>query len=101
MDLNINIDADAVNKAVVDAIVKSAIGEQVAASVKRVMEGLRSSYNNPIDTVISSHVSAIVRDVLEKEYGATIREKIAEALKSKLSDEFIQRVVEKAADRYA
>lgn len=101
MDLNINIDADAINKAVVDAIVKSAIGEQVVASVKRVMDGMRTSYNNPIDAVINQHVAAIVRDVLEKEYGPVMREKIAEALKTKLSDEFIQRVVEKASDRYA
>ena len=50
--------------------------------------------------MIRNHVAVICREVLIKEYGETIREKIKESLANKLSNDFIDRICEKASEKY-
>lgn len=99
--MELSIDPEAVNRLVADAILKSAIGEAVKKAVDKEIGNLNKSYDNPIDAVIRNHTAEIVRQVLRDEYSEMIRQKIAEALSHKLSLDFIDRVCEKAADRYA
>lgn len=98
MELKIN--PEDVNKLVADAVLNSAIGEAIKKSIVKEMGNLNRTFDNPIDTVIRNHVSEITRNILIAEYGETIREKMKVILSEKLSDEFISRVCDKAADRY-
>lgn len=99
--MEIKIDSQDVNRLVADAVLKSAIGDAVKAAVERTVKDLNSAYNNPIDSVIRNHVCEIVREVLNKEHGAAIRERLKVALESKLSQEFMDKVCEAAASRYS
>lgn len=98
--MELKIDAQAINDMVADAILKSAIGDAVKKAIEKELVNLNKSYDNPLEAVIRNHVAGIVRDVLVKEHGEMIRQKISAALASKLSADFIDRVCEKATDRY-
>lgn len=98
--MELKIDPEAVNKLVADAVLNSAIGEAVKKAVEKELANLSRGYDNPLESVVRNHVAEIARTVLREEHGPAIREKIAAALAAKLSDDFMDRVCEKAAERY-
>lgn len=98
--MELKIDPEAVNKLVADAVLNSAIGEAVKKAVDKEIVNLSQSYNNPLESVIRNHVAEITRTVLREEHGEAIRAKVSASLAQKLSDDFIDRVCEKAAERY-
>lgn len=101
MDLNVNIDPKTIEQYLVDAILKSSIGDAVKESVNRVLKNCQQSYNNPIDAVINQHIGNMVREVLHENHREEIKEAVTKGLAAKLTDDFIQRVVEQAASRYS
>ncbi len=101
MELNVNVDADAINKMVSDAILKSTLGDAVKKAIDTQLANLTRSYDNPLESVIRMHVADMVREVLRTEHQEALRQRLVAALAEKLSDEFIDRVCEKAADRFA
>ena len=98
--MELKIDPEAVNKLVADAVLNSAIGEAVKKAVEKELANLSRGYDNPLEIVVRTHVADIALTVLREEHGTAIREKIAAALSLKLSDAFINRVCEKAVERY-
>ena len=98
--MELKIDAEAINKMVAEEVLKSAIGESLKRAIEKEIEKLGSHYNNPLETVVRQYVTAKARDVLEKEHGEAIREKLSEYLAAFLSQEFVNRVCEKALERF-
>ncbi len=98
MELNIN--AEDVNRLVAEAVLKSKIGDAVKAAVAKELVNLSRSYDNPIESVVRNHVAELCREVLRTEHGDVIRAKVSAALATKLSDTFIDRVCEQAVQRY-
>lgn len=98
--MELKIDPGAVNKLVADAVLNSAIGEAVKRAIEKEIANLSRGYDNPLESVVRNHVAEIARSVLLEEHGEAIRAKLSVALAAKLSDEFIDRVCEKAAERY-
>jgi len=94
MDLNINIDPEQINKMVAEAVVDSAIGEQVREQVKKSVTALGSSYNNPIEGVIKQHISALINQVLLDDYADELKAKVHEAVSGRITDEFVSKVIE-------
>lgn len=99
--MELNVDPNDVNKLVADAVLKSAIGEAVKKAVEKEIINLNLSWDNPLEEVVRRHVSEIVWDVLQKEHAPAIRERITQVLAAKLSQQFIERVCEAAASKYA
>lgn len=98
--MELKIDPQDVNKIVAEAVLNSTIGDAIKAAVQKAVTELQTSYDNPLESVIRSHIADITREVLNKEHGDAIRERVKEALAAKLSNEFIDRVCEVAASRY-
>lgn len=94
MDLNINIDPEQINKMVAEAVLDSAIGEQVRAQVKKSVAGLGAGYNNPIEGVINQHIRSLINQVLVDDYADDLKTKVHEAVSGKITDEFISEVIE-------
>jgi len=94
MDLNINIDPEQINKMVAEAVLNSAIGEQVKTQVQKNVDELGKSYNNPIDGVIKKHVNDLILQCLMKEHSELLKTKVHEAVSGKITDEFISKVME-------
>lgn len=98
--MELKIEPEAVNKLVADAVLNSAIGEAVKKAVEKEIANLSQSYNNPLESVIRNHVAEIARTVLREEHGEAIKARLSAALAQRLSDDFIDRVCESAAQRY-
>lgn len=98
--MELKIEPEAVNKLVADAVLNSAIGEAVKKAVEKEIANLSLGYNNPLENVIRNHVAEIARTVLREEHGEAIKARLSAALAQRLSDDFIDRVCESAAQRY-
>jgi hypothetical protein len=94
MDLNINIDPEQINKMVAEAVLNSAIGEQVKAQVQKNVDELGKSYQNPIDAVIKKHVNNLILECLMSEHADLLKSKVHEAISGKITDEFVNRVMD-------
>ncbi|MEJ1404715.1 MAG: hypothetical protein RPU73_12740 [Candidatus Sedimenticola sp. (ex Thyasira tokunagai)] len=94
MDLNVNIDPEQINKLVAEAVLNSAIGEQVKAQVQKNVDELGKSYNNPIDAVIKKHINDLILQCLMAEHAELLKAKVHEALSGKITDEFVNKVMD-------
>jgi len=94
MDLNINIDPEQINKMVAEAVLNSAIGEQVKKQVQKNVDELGKSYQNPIDAVIKKHVNDLILKCLISEHADLLKSKIHESVSGKMTDEFINKVMD-------
>lgn len=94
MDLNINIDPEQINKLVAESVLNSAIGEQVKAQVQKNVDELGKSYNNPIDAVIKRHINDLIIQCLMAEYSEFLKSKVHDALSGKITDDFVNKVME-------
>ena len=99
--MGIEIDPQAVNQLVADAVLKSALGDAVKNAVAKEIANLSRGWDNPLEQVVRSHVAEIAREVLRANHGDAIRERIRQALATKLSDEFIDRVCDSVASKYS
>lgn len=100
MDIEVKVDAEAVERAVTAAIVQSSIGKNLTAAVEKVMnEAMQDSgYGRNagiIISVVQAEVRTMVKAVIEAEFADIMKAKIREAI----TDERIQSVVEKTVEQ--
>lgn len=99
--MEISIDPQAVNQLVADAILKSTLGEAVKKAVEKEVANLTRGWDNPLELVIRNYLAQMARDVLVSDHQEALRQRLSEALATKLSADFIDRVCEAAASKYA
>ena len=98
--MEVFVNPEAVNKLVADAVLKSAIGKQVEEAVKRAVEGLSRTYDNPIDNVLKYQIAEMCREVLVKEHSEAIKKKLTAKIADKLTDDFIDKLAAAAMKSY-
>lgn len=89
--MEINLDKEAIERAVTSAIVQSAIGDKIKVAVNKLL----SDYNSPIELACRDVVRQITIQTLNTEFG----DKIREAVKAKMTDELASKMVMKLWDR--
>lgn len=94
MDLKIDINPEQINKLVAEAVLNSAIGEQVKTQVQKNVDELGRSYSNPIDGVIKRHINDLILQCLMNEHSELLKAKVHEALSGKITDEFVNKVMD-------
>lgn len=97
--MNISVDPQIINSMVAEAIVKSAIGEQLKSAIDKAVANLANSYNNPIEQVIRQHIATAAGEILRTSHFDAIRTAVAERLAAKISTNFLDNVVEEAIRR--
>lgn len=88
-----------VNDFIAKAVLESQIGEVVQKAVKRSIEDLSKSYNNPFDEVIKRHVSAIIDKEVMATYRPVLEAGIKEAMKNHMTDEVVERIISAALEK--
>ena len=96
MDLKIDIKPEHINKMVAEAVLNSAIGEQVEAVVKKNVKELGRGYDNPIDAVVKKHISDLIVSILATEHGEELKKQVKEAVSEKITSEFVSKIVDAA-----
>ena len=85
--MNIAIDKDAVEQAVVQAIINSAIGAKIALAVNELLS--KYGYNNPIQQSVERVISEVALKMIRDEYTDQIRAAVAAKLKEETVDAFV------------
>lgn len=88
--MQLNIDAKAVEEAVVSAVVNSAIGQKINDAVKKMLD----SYDNPLEGAIKRVVMDIALKIVQQEHF----DEIKVAMKAKLTDEMMGKFIDRFWD---
>ena len=90
MDINVTLDAAAINAEVASSVAKSAIGDELAKQISAVVKRLGSSFESPVKKVVDVTVAEIIRKVVKDTYTAQIEALVIE----KLTTKFLKDVVD-------
>lgn len=78
LDVKIEIDKDKVNQAITDAIIESAIGDEMRKQIRLQLDSMSRAYDNPykrtVETLIADQVAQIFHAEFEDAVAAKIRE---------------------------
>lgn len=91
MDIKLDINPDAIEAAVKDAIIKSSIGQAIERKVREATNdySIDKGLEATLRSIISEHMRALIRE--DEALAAKIKARIVE----KLNDEFIESIAEK------
>lgn len=100
MDVQVNIDAAAVEQQVTDAILKSALGERINEAIKLALAPNRHSLGSksPIDDAIVSEVQQQVRIICREEIrrpNSDVRKMIEVKLTEALTQEAVAAIIQR------
>lgn len=93
--VGLSIDAGAITKAVSDAVLQSAIGEQVNDIIKDALKKRSATFGggvDPITQAVTLEVQRIVGELIRSEYS----EKVREMVRTKLTDEYLNELADNA-----
>ena len=99
MDIEINVDSEAVEKAVVQAVIDSAIGEQMKTAIDKVLHQKGGQFN--MDRVLENAIASEIQRVIAiqiREIIAENTDKIRAAVAPQLTDEILLRMSSVAID---
>lgn len=78
--MDIKIDSEAVNRAVSDAIIKSALGEELEKSITKHIQDSIHGYNSPVRKMVEQEIYKAIHSVLETNFKGAIVQQVAELL---------------------
>lgn len=88
MNIEVNVDADTVNKMVTDAILDSAIGKTLREVVEKKVAELAKPYNNPIELAVDREVQLLVSSLVNEKFKPMIAARVNELL----TEEMVTRI---------
>jgi len=94
VNVGIQIDPEQINKYVSDAIIGSAIGNQVKKAIESALTSY--SFSSSIQKTIDAAVSQIIYDTVRKDHSELVRDKVKEAMATKVTDDFIEKITDAA-----
>ncbi len=100
MDIKVDISPEAINKAVADAIINSAIGEELDRVIKDQVSKLGRSYDNPIEAVVKNEIGDCIREVVRTQFIEQIRAMVAEKVTEKFTSAMFEKMWEAFVGRY-
>jgi hypothetical protein len=80
MEIKVDLSPDDINKTIVEAVAKSAIGEKLTEFVKKQVANLSNSYDNPIERVVRDEIHELVRKIVGDEFKPRIEEFVRKAI---------------------
>ncbi len=100
MELNVNINPEDINKQIVEAVAKSAIGETLEKVIKNEVAKISTSYNNPLERVIRAEIERIVRETIINEHKPQLQKMVSKKLTEQITDDLLSKLWEIAVNKY-
>jgi hypothetical protein len=99
MEVKVDLSPEQINKTIVEAIAKSAIGVELDRIVNEQVKKLSTSYQNPLEPIVSRYISDAVQKCVQEKYGVQITawvsekvtEQFTEDLFTKMWDSFVRK----------
>jgi hypothetical protein len=79
MELNLNVDSEAINKYMAEKVIESTLGTHVKKTIEEKLKEF-SGYNSPLKSVVEQHIRDIILQELRTTYSAQIQESVKQAL---------------------
>jgi len=103
MEINVNLEANAVNEAIAKAVVESRLGAALKERIEKFLDD-KSHYGVPnfsdaMKRAVDDELQKIVTQLIHNEYADSIREKVRSQLTDELVSDLVCRAVEKLGDR--
>jgi transcriptional accessory protein Tex/SPT6 len=99
MDVKVDLNPEDINKMVVEAILKSTLGDEVKKAVQRNVDQLSNTWQNPLDGVIKQHIERAISAVLSADFKDHLRQKVEAKMAGKITDELIDKIIDAAFRR--
>ena len=96
--MEIKVDPEDVNRAVAEAIIKSALGTHLEEAITKHLKEAIDGYNSPVKHLCTEHINTAIRKVLEDKYHDRIVAEVAERLSTEHVETIVAASVEKAMD---
>lgn len=93
--MNIQINAEDIDRFVKEALVKSAIGDTVQKALNEAING----YSSPLRNQLQHTIAVYAREVIEERFGETIREQIAAHIEKAVTAELTEKVVSESVNK--
>jgi glutamyl-tRNA reductase len=90
---------DQINDFLSKAILDSQIGEAVKESVRRVLDELKKTYQNPFDAVIKKHIEDLIDAELRSTYRPIFEEKVKTAMAEWATNEAFDKIIQAATEQ--
>lgn len=100
MQLNVDISPEQINQAVADAIIKSAIGDQLQKVIEEEVKKLAQNYNNPIGIVVNRYVHEAIEGIIREKYADRIKELVAEQVTKEFTEDLFSKMWNSFKNRY-
>jgi len=84
MQVDVNLDADTVNKMVTDAILGSVIGDRLREVVTKQVETIGTGYNDPVKLAVEREVQLLVNNIVNEQFKPMIEAKVRELVTDQL-----------------
>lgn len=97
--VDLKLSGDDVNRIVADAVLQSTVGETLRTIIKKYIEDLSKTYNNPFEQEIKNLISIQMKKTIEDEFAGQIREKAGEQVRRALTDDVLESLIAKAVAR--
>ena len=92
--IDVKVDAEAVQKMVVAAILNSALGEQVKKEIDKKVRDFCSGYQSGLGNLVGLELQRVVREVLVEEKLPELRAFVAEKVTDHVTEAIFQRAWE-------
>lgn len=89
-----------INEFISKSVLESQIGEAVKAAVKKQIDNLSKSYDNPFDVVIRNIVTEQIHEIVTAQYKDQLRDRVERAIAAAMTEEMFDRIVSSALDRF-
>ncbi len=91
-EINVNLDPEQINRAVADAIIKSAIGEHLDKAIKGEVEKLSRSYDNPVQKIVQAEIRDAITNIVHEQYSGKIKIMVAEKVTEQFTEELFEKL---------
>lgn len=99
MDIKLDINAAQINDMVSKAVIESAIGDALKASIDDQVKKLSRGWDSPFDGVVRKEIEAACFRVLREEYSEQIESVVKEKLAAYITGDFIGEVMMAALEK--
>jgi len=99
-EIQVKVDAEAINRTVADAIIRSSIGEKMKEVIDVEVAKWSKTYDNPMAAIVKSEISQEVTRLVREEYGEKLREYVAARVTEDFTKDLLDRIWEAARSTY-
>lgn len=100
MEIKVDLTPEQINGQICEAIAKSAIGEELQKAVDEEVKKFSTSYRNPFENIIRSHINTAAQELIQEKHSEQIQEMVREKVTEEFTEDLFTKLWESFRSRY-